>query len=326
MPAPGKTKTRTDPVRDWMLLAEPYDHRLDAERPFWIGRDVWPQETPLEVHIHRGLELGVILEGCQEFRFGDSALELRRGDCWLVSMWEPHAWRTREAPAKYVVVVFLPDAVEEMAIDSQPWLSMFEAPVAQRPRTVGKAMRAAALRIAEDLEREFAERALGWETSVRLHLLHLLILLRRHWKPDARTGTTLGLRSNALARLMPAIKMAHQRPETGPDPAQAAAACGLSPSRFHTVFRQTMGISYGRFCRRARLAYAAHQLLATHLTIEDIGQQAGFVDGSHLHHQFVKQYGCTPAEYRRRHQDRAKESASVRFATTVLPGPRGTSP
>jgi AraC-like DNA-binding protein len=122
---------------------------------------------------------------------------------------------------------------------------------------------------------------------------------------------------------MPPIKTAHDRPGAGADP-QAAAACGLSPSWFHCIFRQTMGISYGRFCRRARLAYAAHQLLATDLTIEDIGQQAGSVGGSHLHQQFVKQYGCMPAEYRRRHQDRAQESASVRFATTVLRGARET--
>jgi len=321
---PRKTEKSTNPVHDWMLLAQPYDHRLDAATPFWIGVETWPQETPLEVHIHRGLELGVVLEGCQEFRYGGSALELRRGDCWLVSMWEPHAWRTKEAPAKYVVIVFLPDAIEEMALDSQPWLSMYEAPVAKRPRTVGKGMRAAALAIAEDMEREFREQALGWETSIRLDLLRLLILLRRHWTPDPRTGRAFGLHSNALARIMPAIKQAHHRPSAGADPAQAAAACGLSSSRFHSIFRQTMGISYGRFCRRARLAYAAHQLLATDLTIEGIGQQAGFVDGSHLHHQFVKQYGCTPAGYRRRHRDRAQESASVRFTTTVPRGARET--
>jgi len=28
----------------------------------------------------------------------------------------------------------------------------------------------------------------------------------------------------------------------------------------------------------------------------------GFTDGSHLHRHFLKLYGCTPAEYRRRFQ------------------------
>jgi AraC-like DNA-binding protein/quercetin dioxygenase-like cupin family protein len=306
-----------------MLLAKPYDHRLDASRPFWMTVEGWPKETPLEVHVHRGLELGVVLAGCEEIRFGELVLELRRGDCWLASMWEPHAWRAREGPTEYVVIVFLPDAVEQTGIDSQLWLSMCTAPAAKRPRTVGEEMRAAVLAIAEDMAREFSEQALEWETSVRLDLLRLLILLRRHWAREQRAGRGRALHSNALARIMPAIKMAHDHPGAAPDAALAAAACDLSPSRFHFVFRQTMGISYGRFCRRARLAYAAHQLLATDLTIEDIGQQTGFVDGSHLHHQFVKQYGCKPAEYRRRHRDLAHASASVRFTTNVGGGALG---
>jgi AraC-like DNA-binding protein len=59
-----------------------------------------------------------------------------------------------------------------------------------------------------------------------------------------------------------------------------------------------MGLSFGKFCRRARLAYAAQLLLTTDLPVEAVARTAGFSDASHLHHSFVETYGATPARYR----------------------------
>ncbi len=80
---------------------------------------------------------------------------------------------------------------------------------------------------------------------------------------------------------------------------RAAAACNLSTSRFSVLFRRAMGVSYGQFSLRARLAQAAQRLAQGDATVEDVAGQLGFVDGSHLHRVFVKHFGATPAEYRR---------------------------
>ena len=79
---------------------------------------------------------------------------------------------------------------------------------------------------------------------------------------------------------------------------EAAATCGLSVSQFGYVFRNVMGLSFGKFCMRARLAYVAQLLLGTNLSVEAIAQETGFADASHLHHAFVQTYGSTPARYR----------------------------
>ena len=88
-----------------------------------------------------------------------------------------------------------------------------------------------------------------------------------------------------------------------------AAACALSPSRFYHLFRNAMGISFGRFALRARLAFAAQHLLYTDHSIRRIADEAGFVDCSHLHRSFVRHYGCAPGEYRARHHSAVKLSA-----------------
>ena len=73
----------------------------------------------------------------------------------------------------------------------------------------------------------------------------------------------------------------------------------MSPGRFRVAFRQTVGATFRTFCLHARLSYAAHRLLTTDHSIAAIAEDAGFVDDSHLHHCFVKEYGRTPSQYRR---------------------------
>jgi AraC-like DNA-binding protein len=79
---------------------------------------------------------------------------------------------------------------------------------------------------------------------------------------------------------------------------EAASRCGLGRAQFSLVFRDTMGMSFGRFCLRSRLGFVAEMLLSTDLPTQAIAQRAGFVDGSHMHRAFVARYGCTPGQYR----------------------------
>ncbi|NIQ36394.1 MAG: helix-turn-helix domain-containing protein [Xanthomonadales bacterium] len=78
----------------------------------------------------------------------------------------------------------------------------------------------------------------------------------------------------------------------------AADACGLSRSWFRSLFKDTMGMTYSQFERRARLARAARLLLTTTAPIEAIAEEVGFADGSHFHRAFLKHYARTPDEFR----------------------------
>ena len=135
-------------------------------------------------------------------------------------------------------------------------------------------------------------------TALRLGLLHLLFALSRHWSPPAQSRDMSRIKTGNLSRIMPAIALTQERRPGTAAVEEAARACGLSRSRFTTLFRQTMGTSFGQFSLRARLGYAAYRLLTTDLTIEAIAHRAGFVDASHFHRTFVKHYGRTPSQYR----------------------------
>ena len=142
----------------------------------------------------------------------------------------------------------------------------------------------------------------GWKTMVKLHLVELLVTLLRDWKAPRSSQRGTALRSDDLARVVPALVHASAGDRVS---ARAAAdACRLSLSGFHQAFRRTMGMSYGKFALRSRLALAAHALLDADLPVQAIAERTGFVDASHLHRQFVAHYRCTPADYRQRVRQR----------------------
>ncbi len=274
--------------------------RLSPAAPIWAR--VAPGEahpTGLCLDMHAGLEVGVTLTGRAERHFPDWVLPGIPGDVWLCATWEPHGWREVLPHTERVMVVFLPEFLGEEMFGDVSWLSIFASPPSQRPWVSTPETREAALVIGQRLRQEIEGQQPGWQTSVRLDLLRLLFDLSRDWKPPQVAGGRLRFRASHLGRIMPALTLLHQRGARGLSLTEAAAACNLRHAQFGLLFRQTMGLSFGRFRLRARLAVVQHLLLTTDGSTEDIAAQSGFVDASHLHRSFVQHYGCTPAAFRR---------------------------
>jgi len=288
---------REDQHLDWVIRADRFEHALTPGGPPHGEASRHRGPTPLELNVHDGIEVGIMLSGRAERHFQDYVIPGIPGDVWLCAMWEPHGRRVTSAMTENVVVMFLPDFLGEEMLGEVPWLSLFAVPASQRPRVITNEMRDTALAIGHELRREVLQKRRGWETAVRLGLLRLLFALSRDWQPPATGGRKRPLTSN-LSRIMPVLSAFHAHPEERITLPEAASACGLSRSRFALVFRETMGLSFGQFCLRARLAFVAHRLLTADLSVEDIAEQVGFVDASHLHHAFARLHGCTPGRYR----------------------------
>ena len=283
---------------DWVLRAAWYDHQLSARSPIYPTVRMHERPTSLQIDLHEGIEVGILLRGRQERHYPDYLTELTAGDVWLQPMWEPHGWRVAAPQTENVVLIFLPEFLGEEMLGEISWLSLFAFPPRQRPWVKDARLRGAMLSIGSELAQEIREQRRWWLTAVRLGLLRVLFLLRREWQPPARTAGATEVRTSNLSRLMPAVALIQERRPGTVTLEEAAGVCGLSRSRFGSLFSQTMGTSYGQFSLRARLAFAAHRLLTTDLPAEAIGHETGFVDGSHFHRSFVKHYGCTPREYR----------------------------
>lgn len=283
---------------DWLLKARRPEHAL-APGVVLAEVAVRSGPEPLSVELHAGIEMGIMLSGTAERHFQGYVVPGIPGDVWLCAMWEPHGRRITSEQEENVVLMFLPDYLGEEMIGDHPWLDLFAAPPEQRPRVTTEEMRAEALAIGAEMKREIIEKRRGWETAVRLSALKLLLTISRDWEaPDL--GRKRAASSSSLSRIMPALTVLHSTGAHRISLPEAAAACGLSRSRFSLLFHETMGMSFSKFCLRARLAMVAQKLLSTDLSTEDIACQLDFVDASHLHRCFARHYGCTPAVYRKR--------------------------
>jgi AraC-like DNA-binding protein len=81
--------------------------------------------------------------------------------------------------------------------------------------------------------------------------------------------------------------------------AEIASACGVSPSRLHALFKQTLGESPHAALSRLQLDQARQLLAATDLSIAEIAARTGHTDQSALTRRMRLSDGITPGQYRR---------------------------
>lgn len=281
---------------DSSFVAPRYEAGRPGSRLLWTGTEVFHQPKAVDIHVYPGIEVGFVLQGVEESYYSDLRLTCGPGDAWLCSTWEPHGWQVSVPNTEVLVLIFTPHFLGEELLGSVPWLTLFAVPADQRPRPSTPQLRRKVLEIARLLREEVANRPAHWEAVVRLELLRLLIELSRGWEGGMPAASLGPARVATVARIMPALNQVHGRQWERVTVPEAAAACGLSLSQFRALFRRTMGLSFGAFCLRARLSFAAHQLLHTDRSVATIAAAAGFADDSHLYRHFVRQYGATPGQ------------------------------
>jgi len=56
---------------DPVTRARRYDYSLSGATPLYANSNFYPQQTPLEIDVHEGTEVGVVLTGGQERQYDD---------------------------------------------------------------------------------------------------------------------------------------------------------------------------------------------------------------------------------------------------------------
>lgn len=80
--------------------------------------------------------------------------------------------------------------------------------------------------------------------------------------------------------------------------AEVAAAAGLSPAYFSTIFKDEMGESFSDYLGRLRTEQAARLLVSTERSLADIAGECGFEDQSWFSKTFKRYMGSSPGRYR----------------------------
>ncbi len=80
---------------------------------------------------------------------------------------------------------------------------------------------------------------------------------------------------------------------------QMAHSVNLSESHLQQLFKSETGMSPIHYLRSLRLEKAQELLEESFMRVQEVGWAIGMSDKSHFVHNFKKEFGVTPSEYRK---------------------------
>jgi len=105
-----------------------------------------------------------------------------------------------------------------------------------------------------------------------------------------------------------ALQRIHQSPGDELGNPHLAAMAHVSTPSFLRQFREATGVSPHRYVTQVRMEHACRMLVHTHLTIEEICMQCGFMERGYFTRVFSRETGESPAAYRKRRRRSRRES------------------
>jgi transcriptional regulator GlxA family with amidase domain len=128
---------------------------------------------------------------------------------------------------------------------------------------------------------------------------HLVVFLRRPGN-QAQFSAQLAAQTARREPLREVQRWITEHPAGDLTVDALAARARLSPRHFARAFREETGMTPGRYVDRVRLEHARRLLEDGPAGIEEIARASGYGTPEAMRRAFVKAFGASPAEYRRR--------------------------
>ena len=113
--------------------------------------------------------------------------------------------------------------------------------------------------------------------------------------PGAPHGRLAGLRQSDLHLV---LRLIDERLDLPLSVAHLAGAVKLSKFHFSHAFRQSTGLSPGRFVQKRRMERARDLLRCQSMAVADVAASVGYDDPSHFASLFRREYGVSPRDFR----------------------------
>lgn len=271
---------------------------ISVLKPFDIAWEYsYSPEKEFRGDMHSALQTCIVIHGAVELMMDDFSRKYNSGEMWWTMCWEPHAYRLLKRRSFLIAINIDIDNLGDCGhFSDSDWLTPFMIPPEKRFCPGTEEERISALRDAKRLFHVCCHKPLNWKTEAWLLIHQLILKAISSISKKGDIGGLLNMRSG-FWRIKPAVNMARSAESRPPNLGDAARACSLSPSRFSELFRQSMGVSYGQFTNKVRIANAAKELIAGNKTIKEVAIKWGFSDSSHFCHTFKKFYKRSPRQF-----------------------------
>lgn len=249
-------------------------------------------------HIHRELELGMILDGTVSLRIGADAHRLQKGDLFLVNPLDAHEFLSDGSGVLVLSFQISPRLIEPF-LGRTPDIRYSGSPNLREHYT-GRAEAFAYLSLlclnlahsCLDSTEDHAYRCFALVSQ-------LLFLLKRdlpNQEMEQEDEHTAKQKGNRILSVIDCIEKSFTHKLLLADIAKQE---GLSMTYLSHLFKDSLGISFQDYLKEKRFAYACHLIVTTQRKILDISVSSGFSDVRYLTRLFMERFGCTPKEYRK---------------------------
>ena len=142
------------------------------------------------------------------------------------------------------------------------------------------------------LQKEYAEKRIGWKTAVQCYLWNIIILLSRLYDFE-RTKNSEG-----VERIAGAADYIKQNYAESLSVARLAEMSNYSERQFIRLFKKAFGCIPTEYITNLRMLKAREMLRAKNHSVTEIATFCGYSDGNYFSRIFRKYNGMTPTEYR----------------------------
>lgn len=289
------------------------------EMPFFQSKDQLSRDFPFKIirytsnalkqplHIHEYIQIAYVLRGVCNHQLRGKSLTVSRGDIFIISPGIEHSLSAIEDKEYEIVLLdFMPFLVSEQlqpfSETIHPFLQQSEVEVTSSLHQpwlhISKNKQMLVEQLLQDTQDEFEYREVGYEYSVRINLIKLLILIDREYRKTMRKPK----RQPALADQHPVDEVKryiyHNFSQDIPLE-HGALIANMSPAYFSHMFKKETGQTFVDFINEVRIEQAMELIRRDTHTITQIGFQVGFHHLSHFIRTFKKRTGITPTEYKK---------------------------
>lgn len=249
-------------------------------------------------HLHRDLELGMVMSGSVALKTAGGAYPLSEGDVYLVNPMESHEFASGGDGALILAIQLSHQLVEPVFPDAANIRYPGSANLRESLRGVPeRCLLLSALCV--ELACSYLARRPNYEfkcfslAAALFHLLHSTV----PWEVmSSEDYLPMKQRTDRILSVTDYIEQNFRRKLLLDEIAKRE---NLSLTYLSHFFKDALGMTFQEYLNQKRFEYACHLLATTDRKILDISLSSGFSDVRYFNRAFQKQFGCTPRDYRR---------------------------
>ncbi len=248
-------------------------------------------------HWHSCYELTSIKKGKAIYYIGEKSYCVKEGDYILFNPTQYHGWEILTDTMEVLVILFPLSFVRDMLINYHGrYLKTFleQGGYYQNYIEEGDTYSGELKQLIISIEKEYAQRACGYQFMIQIDSIKILTLLTRYYVMSGLSIVDFQIRAEAAKRLEPVILYVYHNYAEKITLDQMAQLCCMSTSYFSAYFKKSCGSSFIHYLNELRTQQARKLILTTDKSILEISLDCGFRNLSNFYRIYQKLTGETP--------------------------------